>query len=337
MSGRQFSGRKPLLLFAFLWLGASLAFANEAALERELQRLAPLSGGIMGVAAVHLESGRAAFVNADEPFPMASTYKVPIAVALLKRVDDGEIHLTQKVEVERPDYSPGSGFLTDLLSQPGLSLSLRNLLEIMLLVSDNSAADLCLRQAGGGAAVTARMRAIGIEGIRVDRPTLHLIADWAGLERVPGADARDPAKYPELFEAIPKERSEAAGQAFEDDPRDTATPRAMAALLETIWKKSVLSPSSSELLLDIMKRCRTGEGRLKGILPRGTEVAHKTGTIGRTLNDIGILTLPNGAGQVIVAAFVKKSDSPDEERERAIAEAARAAHDYFLFTSTGTH
>jgi beta-lactamase class A len=94
-----------------------------------------------------------------------------------------------------------------------------------------------------------------------------------------------------------------------------------------------LSPESTDLLLDIMKRCRTGEGRLKGILPGGTEVAHKTGTIGRTLNDVGIITLPNGAGHVIVAAFVKASSRPESERERAIAEAARAAHDYFLFAS----
>jgi beta-lactamase class A len=81
-----------------------------------------------------------------------------------------------------------------------------------------------------------------------------------------------------------------------------------------------------------MKRCRTGAGRLKGILPEETEVAHKTGSIGRTVNDVGIITLPNGAGHVLVAAFVKKSDLADEKRERAIAEAARAAHDYFLFT-----
>jgi beta-lactamase class A len=106
----------------------------------------------------------------------------------------------------------------------------------------------------------------------------------------------------------------------------------MAALLEKIWKRQALTPASTDLLLDIMKRCRTGAGRLKGILPEGTEVAHKTGTIGETLNDAGIITLPNGAGHVIVVAFVKKSDRPDAERERAIAEAARAAHDYFLFT-----
>lgn len=335
MEPRQFSGRSLARggLFSIFLLLAAVGFATEEALERELQRLGPLSGGVMGVAAVHLESGRRAFLNGDEPFPMASTYKVPIAVELLQRVDEGKLDLAQMVAVERHDYSPGSGLLTDLINQPGLALSLRNLLEIMLLVSDNTATDLCLRHAGGGEAVTARMRKLGIEGLRVDRPTLHLIADWKGLSPVPGEEDRDPAKYGELLDSVPKEKADEAEQAFYDDPRDTATPRAMAALLEKIWKREALTPASSDLLLDIMKRCRTGAGRLKGILPEETEVAHKTGTIGKTLNDVGILTLPNGAGHVIVAAFVKKSDRPEAERERAIAEAARAAHDYFLFTT----
>jgi beta-lactamase class A len=224
--------------------------------------------------------------------------------------------------------------LTDLIREPGLALSLRNLLEIMLLVSDNTATDLCLRHAGGGEGVTARMRMLGIEGLRVDRSTLELISDWKGLSLVPGNEERDPAKYGELLDSVSREKADAAERAFEDDPRDTATPRAMAALLEKIWKREALSPESTDLLLDIMKRCRTGEGRLKGILPGGTEVAHKTGTIGRTLNDVGIITLPNGAGHVIVAAFVKASSRPESERERAIAEAARAAHDYFLFAAS---
>jgi beta-lactamase class A len=335
MERRQFSGRRVARggLFVILLLRAATGVASEELLERELRRLGELSGGVMGVAAVHLESGRKAFLNGDEPFPMASTYKVPIAVELLHRVDAGKLDLAQMVSVERHDYSPGSGLLTDLINQPGLALSLRNLLEIMLLVSDNTATDLCLRHAGGGEAVTARMRELGIEGLRVDRPTLHVIADWRGLSQVPGEEERDPAKYGELLDSVPKEKADEAERAFYDDPRDSATPRAMAALLEKIWRREALTPATSDLLLDIMKRCRTGGGRLKGILPEGTEVAHKTGTIGKTLNDVGILTLPNGAGHVIVAAFVKKSDRSEAERERAIAEAARAAHDYFLFAS----
>lgn len=335
MERRQFSGRRLASggLVSILLLVASSGFAGEEALERELQRLGTLPSGMMGVAVLHLESGRNAFLNADEPFPMASTFKVPVAVELLQRVDEGKLDLAQMVEVERHDYAPGSGLLTDLINQPGLALSIRNLLEIMLLVSDNTATDLLFRLAGGGEAVTARMRKLGIEGLRVDRPTLHLIAAFRGLSPVPGEEEREPAKYDELLDSVSQEKSDEAERAFYEDVRDTSTPRAMAGLLEKIWKRKALTEASTELLLDIMKRCRTGAGRLKGILPEGTEVRHKTGTIGKTLNDVGIITLPRGAGHVVVAAFVKKSDLPDAERERAIAEAARAAHDYFLFAS----
>ena len=317
----------------FLALLSNPTFGDEKPLERELARLAELSGGTMGVAAVHIESGRAAYLNPDVPFPMASTYKVPIAVQLLHLVDEGVLSLDKMIDIKRPHYSPGSGMISRLLNDPGVSLSLLNLLELMLLISDNSATDLCLREAGGGEAVTERMRAIGIEGIKVDRSTLLLIADWVGVEDVPDDDERDPSKYGELFESISKEQRDAAEEAFEKDPRDTSTPRAMAMLLEKIWKGAILSERSTKLLIDIMTRCETGERRLKGILPEGTVVAHKTGTIGGTTNDVGVITLPGDAGHVIVAAFVKESELEVPERETAIAEAARAAHDYFLFTS----
>ncbi len=322
-----------LIVFVSIFAFTGSGFSEEKILERELARLAESSGGMMGVAAVHIESGRTAYLNPDEPFPMASTYKVPIAAQLLHLVDKGEQSLDKMIDIERPHYSPGSGMISRLLNDPGVSLSLHNLLELMLLISDNSATDLCLREAGGGGAVTQRMRDIGIDGINVARSTLLLIADWIGVEEVPGEGERDPKKYDEMFESVPKERRAEAEAAFNKDPRDTSTPRAMAALLEMIWNGEILSPESNELLIDIMTRCETGAGRLKGMLPEGTVIAHKTGTIGETTNDVGVITLPHGAGHVIVAAFVKESELLVPERERAIAEVARAAHDYFLFTS----
>ena len=113
--------------------------------------------------------------------------------------------------------------------------------------------------------------------------------------------------------------------------RDTATPQAMAELLQMIWSNKILEKENSELLIDIMSRCQTGEGRLKGILPKDTYVAHKTGTIGATTNDVGIIRLPQNKGNVIVVAFVKDSDLTIPERERAIAHVARSVYDYFLF------
>ena len=315
-----------------LWSLSLTAWSNEPALEAEFERLAEQSGGTMGVAAIHIESGRTAFLNPDESFPMASTYKVPIAVELLTRVDAGEMSLEDRIDIGVEAYSPGSGMLAKLLDDPGLSVSLLNLLEIMLLISDNTATDRLLEHVGGGEVVTARMATLGVEGVRVDRSTLRLIGDWLGVEDMPSASGRTWEDYEALVDDIGKEARDAAARSFEADIRDTSTPRGMAELLGQVWSRDALSESSSALLIDIMERCETGLNRLKGRLPADTVVAHKTGTIGRTTNDVGIVTLPGGAGHLILVAFVKQSDLDVPDRERAIADAARAAHDYFLFT-----
>jgi len=290
-----------VIVFA-LWM----SLAAQDRLEREMQRLAEVAGGKVGAAVVHLETGRRVAINGAESFPMASTFKVPVIVKLLERVDAGEVTLDQMVTIEHDDLHPGSGTLNDLFNKPGLALSVRNLMELMMLISDNSAADVCLRLAGGPAVVTAKMKALGYEHIRVDRPTNELIAD-AVKDRV----------------------------AFDADPRDTAAPDEMAELLVRIARRQLHKPASADLLLDIMSRCRTGEARLKGLLPHGTPVAHKTGTIARSADDVGILTLPGDAGHVAVAAFVKSSPKEAALRDRAIAEIARAAHDYFVFNPAG--
>lgn len=332
---RHNSNAAAALMLPALSMLAILASASEPGLERELERLAAGAGGSMGVAVVHLESGRSAFVNGDEPYPMASTYKVPLAVEVLSRVDDGSLSLDAMIDVDYGDYAAGSGMLAKLLDDPGLTVSLHNLLEIMLLISDNTATDVLMKTVGGGPVVTDRMRSLGIDGLRVDRTTSRLIGDYLGLDTMPSASGRRWEDYEAMVEALPDGANEAAEAAFEVDGMDTATPRAMAELLVKIWQRDALSEPSSALLIDIMERCETGLARLKGSLPPGTVVAHKTGTIGRTTNDVGIVYLPGTAGHVVVAAFVKASDEPVPIRERAIADVARAAHDYFLFAPAG--
>jgi beta-lactamase class A len=302
-----------------------------ARLARELGRLAGTSGGVMGVGALHLESGRSVILNGSERFPMASSYKVPIAVQLLTRVDAGEIRLDSMVTIGAGDIHPGSGMLSELLDDPGVALSLRNLLELMLLISDNSATDVVLRTAGGGAAVTARMRALGAGDIRVDRPTVGLIGDFVGARGLPADGNVTIEQYRAAARAVTRAGRDSAAAAFDRDPRDTATPGAMLGLLETVWRGDALSRESTALLLDIMTRSTTGTGRIRGMLPSDVAVAHKTGTIGGTTNDVGILTLPDGAGQVAVVVFVKASTLPVEQRERAIAQVSRAIYDYFVF------
>lgn len=323
-------------LLACVLLPASIAAQRSddgiARLQREVVRLAAIAGGKVGVGVIHLESGRELFVNGDEPYPMASTYKVPIAVQLLTRVDSGKVRLDSMVALKPSDLHPGSGTLTQLFDDPGVSLSVRNLLELMLLISDNSATDINLRTAGGGTAVNARLAALGISGISVNRPTVDLIADAIGIRNLPPEDQRTIAGFARLAEGVSESAQRDAAKAFYNDKRDTATPRGMATLLRAIWDRKALGAESSALLLDIMRRCETGENRIKGLLPPGTTVMHKTGTLGiGVANDVGIVELPDNGGHVVLAVFVKESSKDAATQERTIAQIARAAYDYFLF------
>ena len=323
----------PLLLLSIQASAvlAQRADPNLSRLEREIERLAQLGGGRMGVAAVHLETGRSVYLNRDERFPMASSYKVPIAVQLLTRVDRGELRLDTMITMQPSDLHPGSGTLAELFDDPGVSLSLRNFLELMLLISDNSATDVVLRTAGGGKVVTDRMRALGINGINVDRPTVRLIGDFAGWRDLPPDDQMSQEAWRRAARATTRQQQDSANAAFDRDPRDTATPEGMAMLLQKVYRGEALSAANTQLLLDIMTRSTTGGARIKGLLPPSVSVAHKTGTIGGTTNDVGIITLPDNAGHVITVVMVKSSQLPVETRERAIAQVARAIYDYFLF------
>lgn len=302
-------------------------------LTDEIARFEKATGGSVGIGSIHLKSGKSFYYNENIRYPMASTYKVPIAVQLLSQMEKGEIKLSDMVKVEKTDLHPGSGTISRLLDDPGVMLSLHNLLELMLLISDNSATDLCLKAAGGSAAVTQKMREIGISNIDVSRPTFVAIANFLGVTSMKEGDTYiDENVVKEIAQLTEEQRNQAA-EAFSKDLQDTATPLAMARLLQKIWNREVLSDANSELLLDIMRRCQTGNARIKGILPSQTPVYHKTGTIGGTTNDVGIIELPGDAGNVVVVIFIKEAKIDNAESEEIIAQIARSLYDYFLFTA----
>ena len=303
-----------------------------SSLKTEIKRLSELSGGTMGVAIVHLETGTSVSLRGNERFPMASTYKVPVAVTLLQQVDRGTKKLSDRVEVSEDDLVISEG-VAEHFQFSGIALSLRNLLEPMLIVSDNTATDVLMENVGGPELITKRMKDLGIQDIQVSRNTATLIRDFFEMSQPPAGQKRSLLKE---LEALTPEEIDKLGKKvrpdFAKDSKDTATPDAMASLLKKIWEGSILSKKSASIIKDIMLRCKTGEKRLKGILPSGTPVAHKTGTIGGSSNDVGVITLPNGKGHLIVAVYIKGSPLTYEQRDRAIAEVARSAHDYFVFS-----
>ena len=304
-------------------------------IHQELARLAKSLPGTVGICVQHVESRQRIDYNANVHFPMASTFKIPVVTYVLSLVDQGQLALDQMIEVSQSDLSPGSGTIRTLLSQPGLILSVRNLLELTLVISDNTAADVLLRLVGGPLAVTQFLTTNGIDDIRIDRFTKYLVADKYGIVGLDPNDNWSLAHYHKLFEQLTPEQAQVAAARFAEDGRDTMTPAAMVELLVKIYTTALLAPSSQDVLLSMMQRCQSGEGALKGMLPPGIVVAHKTGTLAEVVaNDIGIITLPDDAGHLAIAVCVKSPEAKGEASsacQRVIANVARAAYDYFLF------
>jgi beta-lactamase class A len=169
-------------------------------------------------------------------------------------------------------------------------VSARNLMKRMLIHSDNRATDMLLKDLGGPSAVHDWLQDNGITGLRVDRTIAQLLSSKRDLW----------------------------------DRRDSSTPVAMVELLRRIYKAELIKPESRNYLLDIMAQCQTGKNRMKALLPSGTPVEHKTGTLDGLSDDVGFITLPDGR-RVAVAIFARGGSN----RPRTIAESARAIYDGF--------
>ena len=230
---------------------------------------------------------------------MQSVYKWPIAMTLLNQVDQGKLTLEQKMRVEERDLVPAAIYspLRDKYPHGGVELSVRELLHDAIVVSDGMASDMLLRLVGGAERVNTYLQELGVTGVVVATTEKEMASG-------------DEVQY-----------------------RNWAQPEALTGLLRAFYEGRGLSTQSRALLMQLMMETNTGPHRIKGNLPAGTIVAHKTGTSGtskglaRATNDVGLITLPDGR-HLAVAVFVSDSKATEEVREGIIAQIARAAYDW---------
>jgi beta-lactamase class A len=226
--------------------------------------------------------------------PMQSVFKLPLALTVLHEVEQGKLALDQPIRFLPSDrilphaYSP----LQDRHPDANVDVPLRELLRLSVSVSDNAAADILLRVAGGPVAVNQYLRSLGVAGFHLQDNENTLHHNMA-------------AQYRNWFE-----------------------PAGAVQLLRRIADNSPLSPLHTHLLLQWMQP--TGlPARLQADLPHGTLVAHKSGTsdvdngIAHATNDIGLITLPGGR-QLAIAVFITDSTADQRIREKVIAQIARA-------------
>jgi beta-lactamase class A len=242
-------------------------------------------GARLGVAAIDTGSERRLVHDPNGRYAMASTFKLPLAAALLEAAEEGRLRLDERMEFEPGAPLPNSPAVEAALAEGGLAIE--PLAAAIVRQSDNSAANLLLRRIGGPEALTRFMRAHGDPVTRLDRYEMELNSNLPG------------------------------------DPRDTTSPGAMAELVRTLVLGRGLGGDSQRRLRRWLETSVPGADRLRAGLPADWRFGHKTGTgANGAVNDVGIAWAP-GRAPIVIASYQDGGNA--EMPVRAAAHAAVAA------------
>ena len=256
------------------------AFTGLELLRAELGQRARL-----GVAALDTGSGRTVRFDADSPYAMCSTFKLPLAAAILAEAEAERLHLGDEIPLGEADLLPYAPVVRANLARGRLPVE--RLCAAIVEVSDNSAANLLLRRIGGPAGLTRFIRRVGDRVTRLDRTEEALNSNLAG------------------------------------DPRDTTTPAAMVGLMRTLLLGDVVAPDYRDKLAGWMKSATTGLRRLRAGLPPGWEAGDKTGNgANGAANDIAI-AWPPGRAPILIASYMSGVEVDEAARHAAHANVGR--------------
>jgi beta-lactamase class A len=278
-----------------------------------------------------LDTGQTWFWNADKRFPMQSVFKAPLGAAVLAEVDAGRLSLGQRIRITEMDLSPGLSPIAGAWPMPpdhhAEEFTVEDLLTRAVRDSDNTAADVIMKQIGGPGAVTAWLRTNAIFDMRIDRYERELGQEICGMASFRPA-WKDEAAWLAARSAIPPALRQQAMDAYLADPRDTTSVQDALNFLSKLASGALISKASTALLLKWMTDTPRAPNRLKAGLPKGARIAHRPGSSGTDLgftpatNDIGVITLRDGR-RYAIAAFLAGSTATEAERDRLFADAAR--------------
>lgn len=286
--------------FVLILLFPITTFAQQAKLKSEIEIISKQANGIVGVGVMDLQTKETLLINQDHKFPMQSTFKFPLAIAVLDLVDKGKYKLDQKIHVKKAQldqetHSP----MRDKRPNQDFDITIGELLSYSVSESDNNACDILFELAGGTKKVNDYIHSLGVKDIAIVATEKEMKAGW------------------------------------EVQYTNYARPSAYLQLLQIAYERKKLSKSSHDFLWKTLVEGPTGLKRIKGQLPKGTEVAHKTGTSGTNdkgitaaTNDAGIIKLPNGKA-IAVVVFVSDAAANSDTRELVIARIAKAVWDYY--------
>ncbi|MEA3041364.1 MAG: beta-lactamase class [Sphingomonadales bacterium] len=248
-------------------------------------------GARIGVAVIDTGSGRRLLHDSDSRYPLASTFKLPLAAMVLAEVEAGRLRFDEELPFAPEDPLGNSPVVAANIARGRLALE--PLTAAIVQVSDNSAANAILRRVGGPEGLTRFMRAAGDSVTRLDRHEMEL------------------------------------GSNLPDDVRDTTTPAAMAGLVRTLVLGNRLAPASRARLVEWMTTSVPGPDRLRAGLPPSWRWGHKTGTAANGgVNDVGVAWPPRRA-PIVIASYQSGGDTPSAGHAAAHAAVARLVVEAF--------
>jgi len=278
-------------------------------LEADIRSIIQDSGAEMAVSALHLESGQRTDVDADRVFPMCSVLKIPVLVEAFRQIEEERFTLDDRWQLTTAEKNLPSGIL--VFFDDGLEPTVKDLLTLMIIISDNTATDMVIHHLGQGS-VTCTMHDLGLTDIHVPLTIREMFDDLL--------PSSDPTQDMLALAAGPRNRD---GICYSLGPdNDVGTPAALTELLARIWRGEAVSRTACDAMLDILLKQQLND-RLPRYLPPGTPCAHKTGTLPGIRNDSGII-YANENAHVAVTVFSRwddesVSDDPIARSEQPIA------------------
>ncbi len=269
------NSRRRMLILS---LATALASREAGARDSDvLKRIRRRLGGRLGVHALDSQSGLRIGHDENSRYAMASTFKVPLAAALLWQVDQGAFALERALAISKDDVLAHSPAVEAALAAGATAMTIRELCEAAVVHSDNAAANVLLAGMGGPPALTQFFRSLDDKVSRLDRTEPELNSNVSG------------------------------------DPRDTTSPRAMVDTMLKIFTQDVLKLPSRAMLIDWMTASKTGLDRVRAGLPRGWHTGDKTGTgENGALNDL-VITYPPDRRPVFIAVYMSDSLLPAKD------------------------
>lgn len=287
-------------------------------LQDDLVNLGQGFAGSLGIAVIDIEDGALMQFNGTQPFPQQSISKLWVAMTALDMVDQGTLSLDEPVTIRREDLTLFHQPIRAIVMEHGsFATTYGELLYRAITQSDNTANDRLLRRVGGPEAVEAFIRRNDIQGVRFGTDERTKQSEIAGLTWNPVYSLG--RSFYDARERVPARERQAAFENYIADPSDGASAKGMARALEMLARGELLSDASTQFLIDTISHTKSGPKRLKGGVPEGWSIAHKTGTGQEYLgeqagfNDVAILTAPDGA-RYAIAVLVGSTRAPFDQR-----------------------